>query len=137
LYEMTDYHQKFLTSPLHQFLGLSFTSPEPGVAEVHLPFREELISDPDVPYLHGGILGTLLDVAGDYAVATRIGHGVPTVDMRVDFLRTAGREALTAHARVVKLGRSVSVTDAEVRNLQGDIIAIGRMVYSTRTSSGG
>jgi uncharacterized protein (TIGR00369 family) len=132
---MTGYEDTFLRSPLHRFLGLTFRSPEPGVAEVHLPFREELISDPDVPYLHGGILGTLLDVAGDYAVATRVGHGVPTVDMRVDFLRTAGREPLTAYARVVKLGRSVSVTDAEVRNLKGDVLAIGRIVYSTRSSS--
>lgn len=130
----TDYQQTFLRSPLHRFLGLTFASPEPGIAEVHLPFREELISDPDVPYLHGGILGTLLDVAGDYAVATRVGHGVPTIDMRVDFLRTAGREPLTAHARVVKLGRSISVTDAEVRNLQGDIVAIGRIAYSTRSA---
>jgi uncharacterized protein (TIGR00369 family) len=129
---MAAYQDTFLRSPFHRFLGLTFASPEPGVAEVHLPFREELVSDPDVPYLHGGILGTLLDVAGDYAVATRVGHGVPTIDMRVDFLRTAGREPLTARARVVKLGRSLSITDAEIRNARGEIVAIGRIVYSMR-----
>jgi uncharacterized protein (TIGR00369 family) len=172
---VTDVEDSFLRSPLHRFLGLTFASPEPGVAEVHLPFREELISDPDVPYLHGGILTTRLgtrpktlqstvdqpaafrganyctkfgrlrlgletglsaeplDVAGDYAVATRVGHGVPTIDVRVDFLRTAGRERLTAHARVLKLGGSISVTDAEVRARQGEIVAIGRIAYSTRS----
>ena len=84
--------QEFRTSPYHEFLGLEFRSNEPGTAEIDMPFREELVSDPDVPYLHGGVIAALLDIAGDYAVATQLGRGVPTIDMRVDFLKTAGRE---------------------------------------------
>jgi uncharacterized protein (TIGR00369 family) len=124
--------QEFRTSPYHEFLGLEFRSNEPGTAEIDMPFREELVSDPDVPYLHGGVIAALLDIAGDYAVATRLGRGVPTIDMRVDFLKTAGREPLTARARVVKLGRSLAVADAEVANAQGEILAVGRIVYSTK-----
>lgn len=124
--------ESFRHAPFHRFLGLDFVTIEPGVAEVSLPFREELVSDPDIPYLHGGVIGALLDIAGDYAIATLLGRGVPTVDMRIDYLRTAGREALTAQARVVKLGRSLGVADADVRNKQGDLIAVGRILYSTR-----
>jgi uncharacterized protein (TIGR00369 family) len=124
--------REFRTSPYHEFLGLEFRSNEPGTAEIDMPFREELVSDPDVPYLHGGVIAALLDIAGDYAVATRLGRGVPTIDMRVDFLKTAGREPLTARARVVKLGRSLAVADAEVANAQGEILAVGRIVYSTK-----
>lgn len=122
----------FRTSPFHVFLGLEFASPQPGVAEIFMPFREELISHPDIPYQHGGVLAALLDIAGDYAIATQLGRGVPTIDMRADFLRTAGREPLRATGRVVKLGRSVGVADAEVRNEANDVLAIGRIVYSTR-----
>ena len=126
--------REFRTSPYHEFLGLEFRSNEPGTAEIEMPFREELVSDPDVPYLHGGVIAALLDIAGDYAIATQLGRGVPTIDMRVDFLRTAGREALLARARVVKLGRTLGVADAEALNEAGEIVAVGRILYSTRES---
>ena len=130
---MSEFEQGFAGSPYHRFLGLTFRSDAPGTARVEMPFREELISDPGVPYLHGGVIAALLDIAGDYAVATQFGRGVPTIDMRADFLRTAGREPLTGRARVVKLGRSVAIADAEVLNEQGEIIAVGRILYSTRS----
>ncbi len=122
----------FAAAPFHAFLGLTFSSGKPGSAELELPFREELISDPSVPYLHGGVIASLLDIAGDYAIATKLGRGVPTIDMRVDFLKAAGREALTARACVVKLGRSLGIADAEVMNRRGEVLAVGRILYSTR-----
>lgn len=100
----------------------------PGDAIAILP----IVSDPSVPYLHGGAIGSLLDIAGDYAIALRLGRGVPTIDMRVDYLKVAGRETLTATARIVRLGRSIGVADAEVANERGEIIAVGRIAYSTR-----
>ena len=127
-----DLDREFATSPFHAFLGLSFDTDASGAARVTMPFREELVSDPSVPYLHGGVIGSLLDIAGDYAVALELGRGVPTIDMRVDYLKVAGREQLVATARLVRLGRSVSVADAEVRNAKGEVIAVGRMLYSTR-----
>ena len=36
-----------------------------------------------------GALSATLDLAGDYAVTARIGRGVPTVDMRVDYHQAA------------------------------------------------
>jgi len=125
------WEEGFRASPYHQFLGLEFALVD-GVAELRMPFREELISDAEVPYLHGGVIAALLDTAADYAVAARLGHGVPTIDMRVDFLKAVGREALVATARVVKLGRSIAIADAEARNEQGELIAVGRVLFSTR-----
>ena len=52
--------------------------------------------------------------------------------MRVDFLKAVGREPLVATARVVKLGRSVAIADAEARNDQGELVAVGRVLFSTR-----
>ncbi len=123
--------QHFAAAPFHAFLGLQFAVDD-GHVRVTMPFREELVSNPAVPYLHGGVIGALLDIAGDYAVAIELGRGVPTIDMRVDYLRVAGRESLVGTATIVKLGRSVAVVDAEIRNEQGELVAVGRMLYSTR-----
>lgn len=128
--------REFATSPFHAFLGLTFAT-QAGAVLIRMPFREELVSDPSVPYLHGGVIGSLLDIAGDYAIALELGRGVPTIDMRVDYLTVAGREALTATAQVVRLGRSIGVADAEVRNEKGNVIAIGRILYSTRDPKAG
>ena len=124
--------EEFTSSPFHAFLCLTFATDADGAVRVGMPFREELVSDPTVPYLHGGVIGSLLDIAGDYAIALTLGRGVPTIDMRVDYLKVAGREALTATARIVRLGRSIGVADAEVMNQKGEVIAIGRILYSTR-----
>ena len=124
--------EMLLVAPFHRWLGLRMLQFGDGRAEILLPFREELVSNPSVPYIHGGVIASLLDIAGDYAIASRLGRGVPTIDMRVDFLRVAGRESLIGVGRVVKQGRSLGVADAEVRNEQGQVIAVGRLLYSTR-----
>ncbi len=97
-----------------------------------LPWREEFVSDPVVRYTHGGILATLIDLAADYAIAARIGRGVPTIDMRVDFHKAAMPGPLTAHARVIKLGGTLATAEAQVFDEAGALIASGRGVYLTR-----
>lgn len=127
----TGLEDRFQRSPLYLFLGLEFRRTGDGTVEVHLPFREELISSATQRYIHGGVIATILDVAGDYAIGTILGCGVPTIDMRVDYLRMADPAPLTASAEVVKIGRSLGIADARVRHPGGDILAIGRMLYST------
>jgi uncharacterized protein (TIGR00369 family) len=60
---------------------------------------------------------------------------VPTVDLRVDYLRPTRRGRLTAIARTIKVGRRVSVADVEVKDEQGQVVAIGRGVYATPAQS--
>jgi uncharacterized protein (TIGR00369 family) len=62
----------------------------------------------------------------------KLGRGVPTIDMRVDF-HSAAREGeeLVARATVIKLGRSVATAEARVLGPDGRLIASGRGVYST------
>lgn len=121
-----------LASPFHRFLDLRLLEFREGIVEIAMPFREELVGDPDVPYLHGAVVGGLLDIVGDYAVASSLGRGVPTVDMRIDFLRAAGREELVGRGEVVKLGRSLAVVDGRATGEDGRLLAVGRIVYSTR-----
>lgn len=120
-----------LESPYHRFLGLQFVRYEEGVVEIGMPFREEFLRDDDSDWLHGGILSALIDIAGDYAVYSKTGGDVPTVDLRIDYLRPAKRGRLVAIAKTVKVGRRVAIADVEVKDEQGQVVAVGRGVYAT------
>lgn len=124
----------FDDSPYMRFLGLALERADKGVVEIRLPFREEFLRQDGSDWLHGGVVSALIDIAGDYAVITEVGAGVPTIDMRVDYLRPARRGDLMATARTVRVGRTVSVADVEVRDAGGTLIAVGRAVYASPKS---
>jgi uncharacterized protein (TIGR00369 family) len=118
------------TSPFQRFLGVTLSQVDNGVVEVRLPFRPELLREDGSDWLHGGVVTALIDIAGDYAVASGVGGDVTTVDLRVDFLRPACRGELTALGRTVRAGRTLVVADVEVRDSSGQLVAIGRGLYA-------
>ena len=122
-------------SPYQRFLGLEFARYEEGLVEIGMPFREEFLREDGSDWLHGGILSAVIDIAGDYAVFSKTGGDVPTLDLRIDYLRPAKRGRLTAIARTVKVGRRVSVADVEVKDEHGHVVAVGRGLYATPAQS--
>jgi uncharacterized protein (TIGR00369 family) len=121
----------FRHSPYMRFLGLTLEKSEKGQVEIRLPFRDEFLRADGSDWLHGGVVSALVDIAGDYAVISEVGAGVPTIDMRVDYLRPARRGDLVAVARTLRVGRTVSVADVEVRDEGGITVAVGRAVYAS------
>jgi len=117
-------------SPYQRFLNLRLVRYEGGICEIQMPFREELLRENGSDWLHGGVIGSLIDIAGDYAVESLTGGDVPTVDLRVDYLRPAKRGELTAVGRAIRIGRRVSVADVEVHDADGRLVAVGRGVYA-------
>ena len=81
---------------------------------------------------HGGVIASLIDIAGDYALAHLLGFGVPTINFRVDFLRPAIDTDLRAVATVRRAGRTVGVVDVDVTDAQDRLVAVGRGCYGTR-----
>src|ERR1700722_4635616 len=81
---------------------------------------------------HGGVIASLIDIAGDFALIAVLGHGVPTINFRVDYLRPALRADLLACARVRKAGRTIGIVDIDVSDTDGRLIAIGRGCYGTQ-----
>ena len=118
-------------SPFHRLIGLELVRAEGGEAEMRLPWREDFRRADGSDWYHGGVLSALVDIAGDYAIASRLDRWVPTIDLRVDYLRPALRGDLTALARAVKVGRTVGIADVEVRDAGGALVVIGRCAYST------
>jgi uncharacterized protein (TIGR00369 family) len=125
---------RFDGSPYQRFLGLTLLSAEKGRVEIRLPFREEFLREDGSDWLHGGIISAFVDILGDYAVVTEVESGVPTIDLRVDFLRPARRGDLVGIGRSVRVGRTVSIADVEVRDASGTLVAVGRGVYASPRS---
>ena len=121
----------FSHSPFMRFLGLEIMRAEKGLIEIRLPYREEFLRHDGSDWLHGGVVSALADIAGDYAVITETASGVPTIDMRVDYLRPARRGDLTALGKTVRVGRTVSVADIEIRDSAGTLVAVGRACYAS------
>lgn len=116
----------------HRWLGVRLKELDAEGVAIEMPWRDEFESDPDIHYAHGGVLAALIDLAADYAVAARLGRGVPTIDLHVDYHRAALPGALIAKASVVKLGGTVGTAEARIYDEKGALVASGRGLFHTR-----
>ena len=124
--------QELITrAPYHQWLGLEVIAVHPDGIELKATWREEWVVNPERRYTHGGVLAALIDLAADYALISRTGRGVPTIDMRVDYHSPAMPGDLTLRGNVVKWGSQFSVAEAQIFDEQGKLLASGRGTYLT------
>jgi uncharacterized protein (TIGR00369 family) len=119
------------------WMNLSVMQAGDGTVEIHMPWREEFISNPDIRFTHGGVLATLVDTAASFAIATRLGRPPQTIDMRVDYHATARPGDLVAHGTLVRLGRTVSSADARIYDIQRRLVASGRATFLTAEDKAG
>jgi uncharacterized protein (TIGR00369 family) len=127
--------ERLLHSPFNAFLGLEVLSADPEKPELVMRFkmRPELERLAGSGQWHGGPIAAAIDIVGDYALAMLLGSPLPTINLRVDYLRP-GKGTLTLMARVRRCGKAVGVVDIEVSGESGELVAIGRANYSTGTA---
>lgn len=118
-------------SKFHQFLGIQLEEIHDQSVTLRLPYNELFYTSAD-GYIHGGIIATVIDIAGYFAVFSLLNQPVPTVDLKIDYLRPGKAGDLLITATVVKLGRTVSIADIVVADLSGKQIAIGRGLFSSK-----
>jgi len=121
-------------SPLHQWLDCRIISFDPATTEikVHLPERPEMRRGEEEPIAHGGVVAALVDLAAHAALYAQTGHGIPTIDLRIDYLRMASMP-LTARALVRRNGRTIGISDVEIFDRDDKLAAIGRVAFLTRS----
>ena len=122
------------TSPFISFCGMVCEEawPDEDKVRIRMPMRAELERSPGSGQFHGGPIASLIDVAGDFALAMVLGGGVPTINFRTDYLRPATGASLVATASVRRAGRTVGVADVDVHDEEGRLVAVGRGCYSSR-----
>lgn len=121
-------------SPFHQLLGLGLEAFDPGAGTVVIrcTFSARVERSAGSGQYHGGVIASLIDIAGDFALIAALGHGVPTINFRVDYLRPTYNSDLLARARVRKCGRTIGVVDIDVEDQTGRLVAVGRGCYGTQ-----
>lgn len=115
-------------------LGLEVLRADAARQEVAMrcPMRPEFERGVGSGQWHGGPIAAVIDTVADFALTMMLGRALPTIDLRIDYLRPAVHTALLATARVRRQGRSVGVVDVDVENEAGVLVAIGRGAYATR-----
>ncbi|PCJ70279.1 MAG: thioesterase [Rhodobiaceae bacterium] len=127
--EIALWQERIDVSPFQRWLGLQVADVGDGKICVTMPWKDEFISNPTPPTMHGGILASLIDLMGLYCVLTTGSLSLATVDLRVDYHRPAGPGTLRAEADIIKLGSKVSTAETKIFGENGKLLASGRGVY--------
>ena len=104
----------FARQGMMRHLGARLVRVDAGVCEAALPYSDKVTQQQGG--FHGGAIGALADIAGGYAALTVAPEGleVTTVEYKINFLAAFRDGELRASGRVVKAGRRIIVTTAEV-----------------------
>jgi molybdopterin converting factor subunit 1 len=106
-----------------ELLGIRPLHAEPGRVQFEFRATEQFLNPAGV--VQGGFLTTMLDETMGPAALSALGPGfmVPTLELKVNFLRPARPGRLVADARVVHQGRSVVFLESSLRDENGALIA--------------
>jgi uncharacterized protein (TIGR00369 family) len=128
---LIDLAQAWASVPYHRWLGpiVDRADTASGHVRIRLPVRDEFGREQAKPDVHGGIIAALIDIAGHAAVQITVGHAVPTVDLRVDYLRPARAKTLYADATILKAGRTIATVDIRVTDEFDKLLAAGRTAF--------
>jgi uncharacterized protein (TIGR00369 family) len=120
-------------SPFIHASGMTITKIDPAneTLDVTMPLKPEFERGAGTGQFHGGPIASLIDTAGCFAMVMVLGHGVPTVNFRTDYLRPAINTSLHAIASVRRVGRTVGIVDVDVVNDEGKLIAVGRGTFGS------
>jgi uncharacterized protein (TIGR00369 family) len=107
-------HASFKLQQAMGLIGAELAIVEPGYTEIHLPNRPEITQQHG--FIHGGIVGMIADSAAGYAAntLTPAETSVLTVEYKLNLIAPADGERLVARGEVIKPGRTLLITRAEV-----------------------
>jgi len=110
--------------PIAQTLGFSACALIDGAAVFELDADPTRHANP-MGTVHGGVLSILADSAMGMAYAAQLAEGetFATLELNINFMRPVWRGKLTATGRVVQAGRNVGMTECDVVDAEGRLVA--------------
>ena len=110
----------FVRQGLMRHWGARLLRVEHGLCEVVLPYSEKVTQQQGG--FHGGAMGALADIAAGYAGLTvaPAGMEVTTVEYKINFLAAFQGGELRAVGRVLKAGKRLIITAADVKHVAAD-----------------
>jgi uncharacterized protein (TIGR00369 family) len=100
---------------LMRLLGARLEALSEGVAEIRMPYNPQMAQQNG--YLHAGIVTTLVDTAcGCAAIScSPEASNVLSVEFKVNFLAPARGDEFVASAKVLKVGKTLTICQGEVK----------------------
>lgn len=136
--------EMFERIPFNQALGIELDEISTSRVVMHLSMKPELVGNFVHGILHGGVIASLLDVAGgatamlgvferhrhltEHERATRLAR-LGTIDLRIDYLRPGRGKRFSASAVPLRAGNKVAVVRSELHNEEGVLVAVGTGTY--------
>jgi len=112
-------------SPYFSLLSMEIKDLQWGTSLLEIQLVEKHLQP--FGFVHGGAIASIMDAATFWAVFPQIekGLGLTTVEIKVNFLAPAQKGKLIAKGRCIRLGKTLALGDAEIRNNEGGLVAHG------------
>jgi acyl-CoA thioesterase len=115
----------FGTFFLARLLGLDISYGE-DTCSVKMPVQDFMYNPQGS--LHGGIIGTVLDISMGHLLVHAIGVGM-TLEMRTQFLRPARTGTVLATSRFLKKGKSINFLESRMVDADGKDMAVATSTW--------
>lgn len=127
----------FATQGLMQLIGARLERVEPGAVAIALPYRDDLTQQH--AFLHGAVTTAIADSAAGYAALTLMpaDSEVLTIEFKVNLLRPAAGTRFVAEGRVIKPGKTITVSQADVLAFSGDTPVLVATLLATMITVAG
>lgn len=141
---LADFFEIFSAIPFNRTLGLKIQCIEADSITLAFTMRDDLVGNFLQNILHGGVISSVLDMAGGAAaivsavqklpqqtiaeLSTQLGKS-STVNLHVDYLRPGKGEQFVAKSWVLRSGNKITVTQMQLFNQDNTLIASATGTY--------
>ena len=129
-WDVAELAERIRNSAPGQLFGYELDSIGDGKAVMSLRVMDRHLQIHGV--VHGGVLASLADTAGAMATYPQLPRGtrLATVEMTINYLEAVDRGPIIAEARVLRLGRTLAVTECEIKDAQGKLAAKSLLTFA-------
>ena len=122
------------TCPYYTLLNIKIGEVKDGYARLTMNLEEKHLQF--LKTVHGGAIASLADSAAAWATAASADFKKAplTVEMKINFLAPVESGRLTAEARIVHRGKTISLSDVEVKDNKGRLVAKSLVTYYLRSN---
>jgi len=112
-------------SPYFSLISMEIKDLEWGTSVLEVELEEKHLQP--FGYVHGGVMASVMDAATFWAVFPQVkdGMGLTTVEIKVNFLAPIQKGKLVAKGRCIKIGKTLALGEAYIKNGEGGLLAHG------------
>jgi uncharacterized protein (TIGR00369 family) len=118
--------------PFLEHIGAVIEDLDQGIAVLSIDIKDYHLQH--LGYVHGGVISSLADNTGWYAVISNLPENKTsvTIEIKINYLKPAKEGKLKAIGRVLKLGKSVAFATVELYS-NDDLVAYATGTYAILT----